>query len=139
MAWVPSHKVYQSDGVTLKYTIEDVIRREPMLNISVPDFVEHQNIRSAGSIIIPGGNQPYDITIYARLAASNYEGLMTAFESIQTLIAVNTNYVLKIDKSSTTTEDVNVMRLQPIVVDTGRGNLTRFLYYTLTLRAGVWH
>jgi len=31
------------------------------------------------------------------------------------------------------------MRLQPIVVDAGRGNLTRFLYYTLTLRAGVWH
>jgi len=139
MSFVPSHKVYQSDGVTLIYTIEDVIRREPMLNISVPDFVEHKNIRSAGSIIIPGGNQPYDITIYARLAASNYEGLMTAFESMQTLIAVNTNYVLKIDKSSTTTEDVNVMRLQPIVVDTGRGNLTRFLYYTLTLRAGVWH
>jgi len=139
MAWVPSHKIYQSNGTSLIYTIEDVIRRQPMLNINVPDFVEHQNIRSAGSIIIPGGNKPYDIIIYARLAASSYEGLMTAFESMQTLIAVNTHYVLKIDKSSTTTEDVNIMRLQPIVVDTGIGNLTRFLYYTLTLRAGVWH
>ena len=138
MGWVPSHKIYQTNGTSLVYTIEDVIRREPVLAIDVPDYVEHTNLRSSGSIIIPGGHQPYDITIYARLAASNYTNLMTAITSLQSSIAVNTHYYLKIDKSSTTTENIKVMRLQPIQIDTGRGRLTNFCYYTLTLRANSW-
>lgn len=138
MAWIPSHKIYQSNGTTLVYTIANVISREPVLSSDVPDYIEHTSLRSAGSIIIPGGNQPYDITIYARLAASNYTNLMASITSLQSSIAVNTRYYLKIDKSSTTTDDIKVMRLQPIRIDTGRGKLNKFCYYTLILRANSW-
>lgn len=138
MAFIPSHKIYASNGSSLIYTIEDVIRREPALAIDVPDFVEYTNLRSAGSIIIPGGNQSYDITMYARLAASNYTNLMTALQSLKNNIVVNTHYVLKIDTSISTTQDIKVMRLEPIVVDTAKGNLNKFLYYTITLKALCW-
>jgi len=98
MAWVPSHKIYQSDGVSLLYTIEDVVRREPPLSVEIPDYVTHENLRSAGEISIPGGNKAYDMTIYARLAASNYTNLMTALQALKTAIPINTNLYLKIDK-----------------------------------------
>lgn len=138
MSFVPTHKIYQSDGVTLVYTIEDVIRREPVLSIDVPDYVEHTNLRSAGSIIVSGGNLSYDIEIYARLAASNYTNLMTALTSLKTLIAVNTHYYLKIQTSASTTDDIKVMRLEPIIVDTSKGHLTKYCYYTIKLKADSW-
>jgi len=138
MSFVPSHIIYASDGTTPIYTIEDVISRDPVLSIEDPDFVEHTNLRSEGSIIIEGGNKPYDITLYARLGASNYTNLMTAFLALQTAIATHTHYYLKIDKSDSTTDDIKVQRLQRIVVDNSRGNLNKFLYYTIVLKALSW-
>lgn len=138
MSFVPSHKIYASNGTSLIYTIEDVVRREPVLSFNEPDYVEHTSLRSNNSIIIPGGNKPYDITLYARLGASNYTNLMTALSSLKTTIAMKTNYYLKIDTSGATTNDIKVQRLQRIVVDQNRGNLNKFLYYTIVLRALAW-
>jgi hypothetical protein len=138
MSWVPSHKIYQTNGTTLVYNIGQVIRREPAMNLAVPDYIEHENLRGSGSIIIPGGSKAYDMTLYARLGASNYTNLMTALSTLESTIAINTRYILKIDLSSTTTQDLNVMRIQPIVVDNSRGKLHTFLYYTLTLRINCW-
>ena len=138
---VPKHKIYADDGVSLVYTIEDVIRRDPAFDIDNPDFVEHTNKRSAGSIIIPGGDAPYDISIYFRLGASNYTNLMTALYAMQTAIVKNTHFYLKYDLTlvnDESLESIKVMRLAPIVVDTSRGNLHKFLYGTLTLRANSW-
>lgn len=138
MAWVPSHKIYASDGVSLVYTIEDVVRRNPALSITIPDFVEHTSFRSNNSIIIPGGNKPYDMTLYARLGTSSYTTLMTALALLQSTIATKTNYYLKIDKSESTTDDIKVQRLKEIVIDPGKGKLTKFLYYTIVFRANSW-
>lgn len=138
MVWVPSHKIYASDGATLIYTIEDVVRRTPALSVDVPDYIEHTNIRSNGSIIVTGGNRSYDIDIYARLGADNYTALMTALQSLKNTIAINTHYYLKIDTSNSATDDIKVMRLEPITVDPNRGNLNKFLYYTIRLRANSW-
>jgi len=138
MSFIPSHKIYASNGTSLIYTIEDVIRRDPVLSVNIPNFVEHTTFRSNGSIIIPGGNKPYDITLVARLGADNYTDLMTALNNLKTTIATKTEYYLKIDTSISTTDDIKVMRLQDIVIDTGIGKLTKFLYYTLTLRANAW-
>ena len=134
----PKHKIYASDGNTLVYTIENVIRREPAFEIDNPDYVEHTNLRSAGSIIIPGGDASYDISIYFRLGASNYTNLMTALYAMKTAIVKNTHYYLKYDLTLVNDENlesIKVMRLQPIVIDTARGNLNKFLYGTLTLKA----
>lgn len=138
MSWTPSHKIYASNGTSLLYTFEYIIERDPVLTSDEPDFVEHTNLRGNGSIIIPGGNKPYDITLRGVLRSTNYENLISAFSAMQTAIAVNTRYYLKIDKTSTTTEDIKVMRLSPIIVDTSRGRLTTYLYYTIVFRANSW-
>lgn len=138
MAWIPSHKIYDTDGVSLIYTIEDVIRRNPTLSIDIPDFVEHTSFRSNNSIIIPGGNKPYDMTLYARLSAINYTNLMTALESLKSTIATKTKYYLKIDTSGATTDNIRVQRLKEIVVAPNKGKLNKFLYYTITFRCRAW-
>jgi hypothetical protein len=138
---VPKHKIYADNGSTLIYTIDNVIRRDPAFEIDNPDFVEHTNKRSAGSLIIVGGDAPYDISIYFRLGASNYTTLMTALYAMKTAITKNTHFYLKYDLTlvnDETLESIKVMRLTPIVVDTTRGNLNKFLYGTLTLRANSW-
>ena len=139
MSFVPSHKIYASDGSTLLYTIENVIKREPLLSQEVSDFVELTNLRSQGSIIISGGSQPYNISIYGLLREANYTSLMTAWNTIKTTIATKTQYVLKIDTSLTTTEDIKVMRLEPIIHDSSRGNVVKNLFFTLILRANTWN
>lgn len=139
MTWVPSFKVYEDDGSTPVYTIEDVVRIEGWnYNDSPPDFVELVNLRSKGSIVIPGGSQPFDISIYARLAAANYTALVAAFNTLKSTIAQKTHYYLKIDVSDSSTNDIKVVRLQPIIIDTRRGNLNTFLYYNLGFRANAW-
>lgn len=138
MAFIPSHKIYASDGASLIYTIEDVVRRNPALSIDIPDVVEHTSLRSNNSIIIPGGNKSYDYTLYARLSASNYTNLMTALALLKSTVATKTKYYLKIDTSGATTDDIKVQRLTEIVVDPGRGNLNKFLYYTITFKCNSW-
>lgn len=138
MSFIPSHKIYASDGVTLIYTIENVLYRNPILETIVPSYVEHTSLRSSGSLIIPGGNKPYDLSLYAVLRADNYTDLISSFENLKSLIALKTRYILKIDKSLTTQDSINVMRLQPIIVDVEKGHCTRFLYYTITFRCNVW-
>lgn len=139
MTWTPSFSVFQDDGSTPVYTIEDVVRIEGWnYNDAPADFVELINLRSQGSIIIPGGSQPYDITIYARLAAANYTALIAAFNTLKSAITTKTHFYLKIDISNVATNDIKVVRLQPITIDTGRGNLNKFLYYNLILRANAW-
>lgn len=137
MAWTPSHKVYASNGTSLLYTIEDVMDRNPALALTIPDTVSYENLRSSGEITVSGGNKAYDMTLYARLASSSYTNLMTALEALKVAIPINTNLYLKIDKSDSTTEDIKVKRLS-IEVDTTKGNLNKWLYYTITFRCLAW-
>ncbi|MHA2012764.1 MAG: hypothetical protein ACTSWG_10395 [Candidatus Helarchaeota archaeon] len=134
MAWVPTFKLYQSDGITLQYTIENVIDTNwPNEN---PSQIELSNLRSQGAIIIPGGDKAWDLIIQAVLQADNYTDLTTARFSLQSSIDLNTQYILKIDKSNSTTDDINVMRLQPITW--GRTNTRTFQFFTLIFRAKSW-
>lgn len=134
MAWVPSFKLYQSNGSTLLYTLPNVIAiSTPSDN---PSFVEIDNLRSQGSIVIPGGDKAYDITIQGVIEASDYESLESLKYTMRDTIANNTRYVLKIDKTQSTTEDIKVMRLQSIIWD--RTNTRTYQYYTLILKAKCW-
>jgi len=140
MSQTPRHKIYADDGVTLVYTIEDVVRRDPPISIDVPSEVELNNFRGTGAITIDGGLQPYDITIYARLAAADYAALITAIETLTSSIPVKTNLYLKYDKTLTHDESLESIkvRLKSIQIDTSRGNLNKFCYYTLIFRANSW-
>ena len=137
MSFVPSHKVYADNGTTLLYTIEDVMSRTPALSIDIPKYITYSNLRGNGEIQVKGGNQAYDMTLYARLHADNYTALMTALESLKTAIPINTNMYLKIDTSDSTTDDIKVRRIS-IEVDSSKGNLNKWLYYTITFRCLAW-
>ena len=139
MPWYPTFNLYEDDNVTLVHAIVDVIRIDGWnYDDSPTNFIELTNTRSKGSIIIPAGDEAYDITLYARLGADNYTALMSAFNTLKSNIAKKTPYILKLDVSNSSTNDIKVMRLQPIIIDTTRGNLNKFLYYSLTFRASCW-
>lgn len=132
--FIPSFKLYASDGSTPVYTFEYVIDTNwPQEN---PSSIEYENIRASGSIIVPEGNKAWDLVVRGVLVADNYTALTTKIFSLKDTIAVNTRYVLKIDKSSTTVDTIKVMRLQAIQLDTSKR--TKIQYYTLTFRAECW-
>lgn len=138
---IPKHYIYASDGSTLLYTIQNVTKREPPIALAVPRIIELSNLRGSGSINIPGGNQSYDITIDARIGGTDYAGIMSALASLESGIPINTNLYLKYDKTlinNESLEAIKVMRVQPFIIDTTRGNLRTFVYYTIILKALAW-
>lgn len=137
MTWIPTFKIYASDGTTLVYNLAQVIDIQgwPKDN---PFSVQLVNTRSGSAITIPGGDKPYDIIITGRLAAANYTDLTTAMFSLRNTIVKNTHYYLKIDTSISTTDNLKVMRLNEIVWDDKGLRRTKVCYYTITFSVNSW-
>ncbi|MGD2072068.1 MAG: hypothetical protein PVG65_01075 [Candidatus Thorarchaeota archaeon] len=138
MSWTPSVKIYEDDGATLVYTISDWIGIQGWPDNDNPGNVTLSNLRSQGEINIEGGDRAYDIIITGRLSADDYENLISAWNTLQNAIQSNTNYYLKIDTSQSTTDDIKVVRKEKIRMQ-NRGNLTKWLYFDLVLRANAWN
>lgn len=136
MSFVPSFQLYASNGTDLVYTFDDVIEITGWPSDS-PDYVEHSNLRSQGSIIVAGGDKAYNITIRGVLRSTDYENLTTAMLNLKNTIDNNTKYVLKLDKSSTTTDDIKVIRVDSINF-TGPAKRTKWQYYEVTFLANSW-
>ena len=136
----PKHKIIASDGATLVYTINNVIRRDPPIALDVPSEIEITNLRSQGAITIPGGLQPYDITLECLLTGADYTAVMSAINTLKTTVLVKTNYYLKYDKNLTNDNSLESIRvrLKSIQIDASRGNLTRICYVNLVFRALSW-
>jgi hypothetical protein len=135
MAWKPRFRIYQSDGLTLVYEFEHIqsISGWPS---DEPSSIEITNLRSQGSIQIAGGLKSYDITLQGILQATDYEALTTAILSLRDTVDPNTNYVLKMDKTSSTTDNINVVRVAPIIFEDSKR--TKFQKYTIVFRANSW-
>ena len=114
-----------------------MINIENWLGGNTPSSVILTNLRSQGEIIIPGGDKAYDLKITGRLSADNYTNLVSTWKSMENAIKTNTPYYLKIDTSQTTTDDIKVMRILPIIMDRN-DKLNKWVYYILTLRANSW-
>ena len=135
MPYVPTFEIYDVTGLIKATDLQ-------VLNITgwpkdEPSSIEHQNLRGSGSIIVPAGNKPYDITIRGRLAATDYENLVDDFDDLIDAIPANTSLILRIGLSAASDDDIKVMRLREITREDA-GNFTRFLYYQLVLRANSW-
>lgn len=137
MSFVPNAKVYASDGVTLVYNLGHMLNLDGYPNNEAPNQIEKTNLRSQGSIIIPAGDLPYNITITCRLTASNYTNLISAWNTLQSTIATQTRYYLKIDTSASTTADIKVMRIQRII-PVKTNNWNSWVYFDITFRANSW-
>lgn len=135
MSFIPTFKLYAANGTTVLYDFE-MIQNITGWPSDQPSNIEITNLRSQGSINIPGGLKSYDITIQGILSEEDYTALTTAIFSLQSSIAPNTNMVLTIDKSSIAHEDIHVMRVLPITFE--QSFRTTFQKYEVTFRALAW-
>jgi hypothetical protein len=134
MSFIPSFKLYASNGSTPVYTFAYVINTNwPKDN---PSSILLTNNRSVGSIVIPSGNKSWDLQIDGILLGTNYADLYGKKTSILSTIVANTRYVLKIDKTISTTDDFKVMRLSEIIW--GDTNTTTYQYYTINFTTDTW-
>lgn len=139
MSFIPSIKLYESDGVTLKYTFETV----QSINApqTVKDMIEIKNPRGKGSLIIDGGQASWDLTIKGIIYSEEDDGgeaYKDLTEKIDELegIAIGTAYVLKIDKDELNQYEYNVKRITPI--EYTENLRTSYIPYRVTLRANSW-
>jgi len=112
MDWSPQYNLFASDGLTLVYPFQYVT------NDSSPSdslkFTEISGIRGNGSIIIAGSQNVWDLELQFWLIGKNYQDLISKVDSIQSTIVMNIPYILKIDRTPSTTQNYNVKRLTAI-------------------------
>lgn len=134
MSWHPTFKLYQTNGTTLVYHIENVTRTNyPQ---EQPSSIQLTNLRSQGAIIIPGGDKAWTLELGAILIGDDYTDLTDKILELRDTIVANTRYVLKIDTSISATEEINIIRVEPIIFeDSLRTSIQR---YTLRLLANSW-
>jgi len=134
MSWYPSFKLYNSSGTSLIYHIEYVITTNyPEDN---PSSVVITNLRSSKGIVVPGGDNPYDLRLRGVLIGTDYTDLQSQIDTMKSSIEYNTSYILKIDTSPSTQDSINVTRISPIIFEEGRRTKTQ--YYSLTFLANSW-
>jgi len=134
MPFIPSVKLYQSDGLTLVYTFPLVQSTNVPQTISKNTVVEAP--RGVGCIIIPGSTSSWDLIIKGILADEDYSSVTAKIDALETAIVLFTPYVIKIDKTISTTYSYNVKRIEPIQYPE---NL-RFAdqEYLVTLKTNAW-
>lgn len=139
MSYTPRFKLYESDGVTLVHTF--LLVQSTNAPQSVKDMIEITNPRGQGSIIIEGGDAPWNLIISGVLvsdyadATDAYEDLIDKIDDLES-IELGTPYVLKINKTSNTYYEYNVKRITNI--EYGESFRTSVIPYTITLRANSW-
>jgi hypothetical protein len=108
----PRFKLYLSDGLTLIYEFDLVT--SILDNQDPADFVEHTGLRGQGSIIIPGSDSTWDLTMSFILRGTDYEDITAKIETLITTIEKFTKYILKVDTDTGGgTKDYKLMRLVP--------------------------
>ena len=134
MAFYPTFKLYASDGVSLIYTFEHIIDTNwPQDN---PSSIELTNTRSAGAIIIPEGDKPYDIYLKGIILGDDYTDITTKIFAMRDTIVPNTRYILSLDKSDVVVDTIKVMRT--ITIDFDESKRISNQKYTIKFRASSW-
>jgi len=128
------YKLYDSTGVSLIYTFPNV--QSDNSPQDPKDYVEIEGLRGTGSIIIPGSTQAWDLILNFVLFEDDYEALIAAMDNLKSTIVINTQYVLKIDRTLSTTKNYNVRRLKPF--NFIEGFRTDYQEVICTLRANSW-
>lgn len=131
-------KIYASDGVSLVYNLGPMLQRytSGWPNDENPQSVSLTNLRSQGEIVIPGGDGPSEITIGVRITGTDYADLISTFNTLQSTIAKNTRYYLKIQTSVSTTDDLKVMRKGNITIE--NTNWVSWMHLSITFTKNSW-
>lgn len=134
MSWTPSYILYNSSGTGQIYTFPNVQSdnspQDPF------DYVEIDGLRGQGSIIIPGSEMSWDLELRFILCGTDYQDLISKIDTLESTIIKNTPYILKIDRTESTTKDYKVKRLQSFNFDTSfRTSIQRV---TAIFRVNSW-
>ena len=135
MSFRPTFILYAADGTTPVYTFEHV-QALPDWQKDNPSNIEISNLRSQGSINIPGGNKSTDLTIQGILIAADYTALTTKIYALTAAIVANTNYVMKLEKSSGSFESIRVKRA--VGIEWEDSNRTTMQKYTVIFKTLSW-
>ena len=113
MSFVPQFRLYASNGTTLIYTFQYV---QNITDWQDPaNFVEHESLRGQGSIMVPGSDSAYDMTLRFMLRGTDYSDLVAQIETLKSSITKFTHFILKVDKTISTTSDYKVLRVASFV------------------------
>jgi hypothetical protein len=134
MPWYPKYNLFESDGLTSVYPFEFITADNSPKDAL--RFTEITGFRGQGSIIIGGSTQPWDLELTFFLCESDYSSLIAAMDNIESTIEMNVPYVLKIDRTISTTKNYNVKRIAPITWE----NTQRVRYQkgTILFRVNSW-
>ena len=128
--FVPRFKLYNSNGVTLEHTFEAVQRTNAPQ--SPYRYIQIDGVRGKGALIIPAGTPSWELEIegliYIDGATEGYEELIVKIDTMEDDITLDTNYYLRIDKTSSTYYEYKVRRLEPILWEESlRTDIQRYL------------
>lgn len=127
-------KLFDSAGTSLLYTFPAVITTNAPQ--SVRNTVEIQNFRSQASIVVDGGNAPWDLFMVFHVAGDDHEEVMAEVETLENAILLNVPYILRIYKTSSTFFEYKVKRLLPFQYE---NSLRLYLQQiSATFRANSW-
>jgi len=135
MAIVPEYIVWNeiesAQIYTIPYVQTDNSPQDP------GKFVGLNSFRGQGTIVIDGGDTaPWDLILNFVLQGTDYENLVAKMDAIENTILKNTKYVLKIDRTASTTKDYKVKRIEPIAWREDRR--TTIQHGTITFLVNSW-
>lgn len=138
MSFIPQFKLYDSTGITLKYTFPIVqYTNAPQ---SPKKIVEIEGQRGKGSITIDGGGQAWDLEIRGLFmitsADEGYVEITAKIVDIEDKIQLNIPYILRIDKTDSTYFEYKVKRIEPI--NYSESLRTDSQEYRVILRVNSW-
>lgn len=110
----PKFQLFQNDGTTLVYDFESVLDYGDGLVQDFNTFSKHESLRGQGSIISEGSQSDWELPIEFYLSGDDWEDLIAQMISIKNTILKNTQYVLKVDLTVSTTLDLKVKVLNSI-------------------------
>lgn len=98
--WSPSAELWSSDGLSLVYTFPIV--QDHNLPRQEKKSIKQSNFRSQGGIIIPGGDNMWELFFKFVVVGEDYSAIATALEALESTVAYNTAYLIRIDINQTT-------------------------------------
>jgi len=105
-------KLYASDGISLIYTFPLIqstnAPQSPLRHINI------EGVRASGSLIIPAGTPSWNLELEGILmidgSSENYDDLMAKIEELETTVALNTAYYLRMYKTVTILKVLELIR-----------------------------
>jgi len=114
MSFVPRFTLRDSTNSTELYVFSAV--QNTNLPQTPRETVAISNLRAKGSVVIDGGIKSFDAIIEFVLwdNSGDYEALMALIDTLESTIPINTAFILRMDKTSSTYYDYHVKRIAPI-------------------------